>query len=65
MSHVMGDSLLAAPFLVSIQMAELLITIGTQNFVEFTLCFLVEVLMLVFQRLFLYPLIRAILTLLS
>ena len=63
-SHIMGDRLLAAPLLVSIQMAEMLVTIGARNFVEFTLCFLVEISMIVFQRLFLYPLIRTILTLL-
>ena len=42
-SHITEDRLLAAPLLVSIQMAELLVTIGARNFVEFTLCFLVEV----------------------
>jgi len=59
----MGDRLLAAPFLVSIQMAELLITIGARNFVEFTLSFLVEVALSVVQRLFLYPLIKTVMTL--
>ena len=44
-------------------MAELLVTIGARNFVEFTLCFLVEVALLVVQRLFLYPLIHRILIL--
>jgi hypothetical protein len=63
-SHIMGDRLLAAPLLVSIQMAEMLVTIGARSFVEFSLCFLVEISMIVFQRLFLYPLIRTILTLL-
>ena len=62
-SHIMGDRLLAAPFLVSIQMAELLITIGARNFVEFTLSFLVEVALSVVQRLFLYPLIKTVMTL--
>lgn len=62
-SHIMGDRLLAAPFLVSIQMCELLITIGARNFVEFTLSFLVEVALSVVQRLFLYPLIKHIMTL--
>lgn len=62
-SHVMGDRLLAAPLLVSIQMAELLVTMGARNFVEFTLCYLVEVSMMVFQRLFLNPLIKTIMTL--
>ena len=62
-SHIMGDRLLAAPLLVSIQMAELLVTIGARNFVEFTMSFLVEIALLVVQRLFLYPLIKTILTL--
>ncbi len=59
-SFIMRDRLLAAPILVSIQMAELLVTIGARNFVEFTLCFLVEVALLVFQRLFIYPLVHRI-----
>ena len=62
-SRIMGDRLLAAPFLVTIQMAELLITIGARNFVEFTLSFLVEVALSVVQRLILYPLIRTVITL--
>ncbi len=62
-TFIMRDRLLAAPILVSIQMAELLVTIGARNFVEFTLCFLVEVALLVVQRLFLYPLIHRILIL--
>ncbi|KAL3768820.1 hypothetical protein ACHAWU_006921, partial [Discostella pseudostelligera] len=63
-SFIMGDRLLAAPILVSIQMSELLVTIGARNFVEFTLCFLVQVALLVVQRLFLYPLVHRILILL-
>ena len=62
-SHIMGDRLLAAPLLVSIQMAELLVTVGARNFVEFTLSFLVEISLSIVQRLFLYPLIKTIMTL--
>ncbi|KAL7555003.1 hypothetical protein ACHAWF_018580 [Thalassiosira exigua] len=62
-TQIMGDRLLAAPLLVSIQMAELLVTLGARNFVEFTLSFLVEISLSVVQRLFLYPLIKTVLTL--
>lgn len=58
LSFIMGDRLLAAPLLVSIQMAEMLITCGAHNFVDFTLVFLLEVALNVFQRLLLYPLIK-------
>lgn len=58
LSSVMGDRLLAAPILVSIQTAELLITCGAHNFVDFALVFLLEVALNVFQRLLLYPLIK-------
>jgi len=60
LSSIMGDRLLAAPLLVSIQMAEMLITCGAHNFVDFTLVFLLEVALNVFQRLLLYPLIKTI-----
>ena len=60
LSSIMGDRLLAAPILVSIQMAEMLITCGAHNFVDFTLVFLLEVALNVFQRLLLYPLIKTI-----
>ena len=60
LTSIMGDRLLAAPLLVSIQMAEMLITCGAHNFVDFTLVFLLEVALNVFQRLLLYPLIKTI-----
>ncbi|KAK1733572.1 IPT/TIG domain-containing protein [Skeletonema marinoi] len=60
LSSIMGDRLLAAPLLVSIQMAEMLITCGAHNFVDFTLVFLLEVALNVFQRLLLYPLLKTI-----
>jgi hypothetical protein len=62
-SHIMGDRLLAAPLLVSIQMAELFVAMGARNFVEFTMSFLVEESLIVVQHLSLYPLIKTVMTL--
>ena len=62
-SQVIKDKLLVAPLLVTIQMTEILVTIGARDFIEFTLSFLVEVSLVVFQRLFLYPLIKTMSTL--
>mmetsp|Transcript_13020 Transcript_13020/g.27407 ORF Transcript_13020/g.27407 Transcript_13020/m.27407 type:complete len:190 (+) Transcript_13020:3-572(+) len=64
LSHVIRDKLLIAPLLVLIQMSEILVTIGARDFVEFTLSFLVKISLIVVQRLFIYPFIHTILTLL-
>ena len=63
-AQLMGDRLLAAPLLVSIQMAEMLVTVGARNFTEFSLCYLLEVGLNCVQRLFLHPLVKAVVTLL-
>lgn len=60
LSFITGDRLLAAPLLVSIQMAELLITCGAHSFVDYTLVFVLEVALNVLQRLLLYPLLKSI-----
>ena len=62
-SRIMGDRLQAAPLLVSIQMAEMLVTVGARNFTEFSLCYLLEVGLNCAQRLFLYPFVKAVITL--
>lgn len=62
-TQLMGDRLLAAPLLVSIQMAEMLVTVGARNFTEFSLCYLLEVGLNCVQRLFLYPFVKAVITL--
>ncbi len=64
LSHLIRDKLLIAPLLVLMQMSEILVTIGARDFVEFTLSFLVKISLIVIQRLFIYPFIHTILTLL-
>eukprot|EP00804_Cyclotella_cryptica_P031375 CCRYP_012196-RE/>CCRYP_012196-RE protein AED:0.02 eAED:0.02 QI:303/0.85/0.87/1/0.71/0.62/8/63/3730 len=64
MSNVIKEKLLIAPLMVLIQMIEVLITIGARDFVEFAMSFFIKNAMLVALRLFLYPLIQTIRTVL-
>ena len=58
LSDIMREGLLLAPLMVVIEVSEILITMGAEDFIDFTLSYFVELSVMIIERLYLDPALR-------
>ena len=55
LASLLRENLLIAPILVTIEITEIMITMGAENLTSFLLCYFLELLVLILERLYLDP----------